>query len=124
MRLVLFVAALSAAAGALACRVWGAAIAAGVLALALLPQVTVGLAAALRRETAPQPRLYLPVGLSGTQRLAAGMVLVGVPVAVWRFAEDGWVALAVIGPLAAAGVIWLGMAIRREGWSGEKLDRG
>ena len=122
VRLVLFVAALAAGGGALAYHVWGAAIAAGILALALLPQVMAGLTAALRGESQPQPRLYLPVGLPRAQRLAAGMVFVGVPVTVWRIVVDGWVVSAVAVPLLMLGVAWLVTVLRREGWSGERLD--
>lgn len=120
VRLLLFASAVAAGVGALAFHVWGAAIAAGILAVTLLPQVVVGLTAALKRESQPEPRLYLPVRLSRAQQLGAAMVVVGVPLTIWRVVEDGWVVSIAAVPLLILGAAWLVTVVRREGWSGKK----
>lgn len=120
VRLALLILFLALCVVALVFQVWGAAIAGALLALALLPQVLVGLRAAIRGQPPPEPRLYLPFQLSRSQQFAAGMVLFGVPLAIWRVFEDGVIALAAIGPLAVLGVVWLAILVRREGWCGSE----
>jgi hypothetical protein len=108
---------------ALVFHVWAAAIAAGIL----LPAALVGDVAYLRLlvkgESLGQRRPHLPLGLSRAQQFAAAMVLIGVPVIVWRVVEDGWVAVAIYGPLLAVWVLWMVTLVRREGWRGQRASR-
>jgi hypothetical protein len=104
-------------------RVWAGFVVAVILALALFPQVIVAVRAAVKGQPQPKPRLYLPVSLSAAQQSVAAMVLIGVPVIVWRVVEDGWVAVAIYGPLLAVWVLWMVTLVRREGWRGQRASR-
>ena len=103
--------------------VWAVLIVAVILALAIFPQVIVAVRAAVKGQPQPKPRLCPPVSLSAAQQSIAAMVLIGVPVIVWRVVEDGWVAVAVYGPLLAVWVLWIVTLVRREGWRGERASR-
>jgi hypothetical protein len=122
-RLALLIWLLALSVVALVFRVWGGAVAALLLALTLLPQVVTSLRATMTGQPLPEPRLYLPLRLSRPQQFATGMIVLGIPLTIWRVLEDGVVALAILGPLAALGVVWLTILIRREGWSGKKAAR-
>jgi hypothetical protein len=104
-------------------RVWAGFLVAVFLALALFPQVFVGARAAVKGQPQPKARLYLPVSLSSAQQNVAAMILIGVPVIVWRVVEDGWVAVAIYAPLLAVWVLWMVTLLRREGWRGQKASR-
>ena len=108
---------------ALVFHVWPVGIAACILAAAALAGDVAYLRVHVKGEPPARRRPHLPLELSRAQQFTAGMILIGVPLIVWRVIEDGWVAVAIIGPLLAIWVIWMLMLVRREGWSRQKASK-
>ncbi len=115
---------LGAGAVALAFQQWVLAVVAGVIVVMALPANVADLRAAFREASAPPPQTRLRWRFSRAQQFAGGMAFVGGPLLAWRVIEDGWLAVVVICPLLAAWGVWMAVLIQREGWSGQKLNRG